>query len=281
MSNNKILGVPTVKLFGVPTVAGCRAETSKAVDQNRGPAAFRSAHQLLLAGFDIPQYFVDGGDLDFPDTIPAVLAAVEDQTVRSCQAGEIPFLIGGAHTLTLGTLRGLKRTTGEFSMIYFDAHPDMMPRADINYGSSIYHALNEGQIAGSRTAMLGVRQIERPEAEQIKKFGVNCYSPLDFARRGAKEIVAEILTKLPPPYFISLDLDAIDPIFAPGVTSPTPVGLSPLDVLSVCSEVCRHPVIALEIVELSPVNDRDDETANLTAGLVKALTEFINDGTCG
>jgi|GEM_PF-1685754 len=276
VNERKITFMSIIKLIGVPTVAGCRTETSKAVDQNRGPAAFRSAYQLLLAGFDIPCHFTDAGDLSFKDTIPEMLRAVEEEVVKTRAANELPLLIGGSHTLTLGTLRGLKRSDGDFSMIYFDAHPDMMPREDINYGSSIFHALREGVVVGSRTAMLGVRQIEHPEEQLIRQHGVTCYPPVDFVRRGAKEIVQEIKLKFPPPYFLSLDLDAIDPIYAPGVTSPTPLGLSPLDVLFICEEICRESVIAFEIVELSPVNDRDDETANLTAGFVKSVSASLS-----
>jgi len=267
-----------IKLFGVPTVAGCRAETSTAVDQNRGPAAFRSAHQLLLAGFDIPVCFTDTGDLSFKDTIPEVLKAVEEAVATTRSEGKIPFIIGGAHTLSLGTLRALKRTDGDFSMIYFDAHPDMMPREDINYGSSIYHAMKEGLVKGDRTAMVGIRQIEGPEAKLLADHQVHCYEPLEFARRGAMAVAKDIMAKLPPPYFVSLDLDAIDPLFAPGVTSPTPLGILPLDVLLICEELARQQVIAFEIVELSPVNDRDDETANLTAGFVKSITAAISNG---
>lgn len=261
-----------VELFGVPCSAGCRSETSFTIDQHRAPAAIRAAFSELMSGFDVPRCFTDKGDVASGANVERMLEEVARATKESLSAGKTPFILGGAHTLTLGSLRAAHAFNPDFSLIYFDAHPDLMPHADINYGSSLYYAIKEGLIVPSRIALIGVRQAELPELKFIRQNGINLFTASDVARQGLEKILSELHAKLKGPYFISVDLDGIDPAFAPGVTTPYPLGLMPREVEVIATEFAKNLLVG-EIVEHAPANDRMGRTAYLAAGLLRSMTE--------
>jgi agmatinase len=264
-----------VDLIGVPYTVGCRAETSFAIDQHRAPAAIRQALDDLMAGFDIPRYFKDYGDLKSDSSVDAVLKGVEE-FVGSRSQNVVPFILGGAHTLTLGALRAAKKRFGDVTLVYFDAHPDLMPHPEINYGSSLYYGLKEQLVRPDRLAFLGIRQIEKPEAELIAKEKIWYRDGIDFERLGSAKIAEELFAKFPPPYLLSIDLDSIEPSTCPGVTTPFPGGLWYREVLFLAREICKRPTIYVDIVELSPVNDRNNESARLAALLLQQLSEALS-----
>lgn len=267
-------GKKQIELFGVPSSAGCRSETSFTIDQHRAPAAIRAAYEELMAGFTAPRCFSDKGDITSGNDVCKMLADVDNAVTKSLQDGNIPFLLGGAHTMTLGSLRAAHKFRKDFSLIYFDAHPDLMPHSDINYGSSLYYAVKEGLIKPDKIALLGIRQAEDPELDFIKQNKIHLYSARSVAALGAAEVLARIMKELPPPYFISIDLDGIDPAFAPGVTTPYPLGLSPREVEVIsCELVSRGDLLVGEIVEHAPANDRMSRTSYLAAALLRAITD--------
>ncbi len=264
-----------VKLIGVPTSVGCRVETSEAMDQHNAPAATRKMLSFILEGYDILTNFDDLGDVTHAESVSSMLQAVKAKVLEIRKTQDIPLLLGGVHTLTLGTLRALHESDKDFSVIYFDAHPDCMPRADINYGSTIFHAVNEGVVDPRRFCYLGTRQIERPEAELIKAKNILSYEAVDFEAFGANHIREQILKALPPPYFMSIDIDAIDPTMAPGVSAPFPGGLTFREVLYLAVEFAKHPMLAVEIVELCPAADTNQQTVKITARLLHAIAAAL------
>lgn len=261
-----------VKVFGVPSAAGSREETSYAIDQHHAPAIIRRAYDELTSGFNIPKDFTDLGDLTGTQDVRELLSAVEEKIVDICQSGANPFVLGGAHTLTLGSLRALSRMQKKFSLIYFDAHPDLMPHPQINYGSTLHFALQEGSLRPEQLAYIGIRQIETEEWDAISKRNIFSLTSPDFESLGAAGVLREIQKRFPAPYYISLDLDCLDPSFAPGVTAPCPVGLTPREVLFISRELVRSKVLGIEIVELASVNDIKNQTATLAAFLLQSLS---------
>ena len=264
-----------VKLVGVPFSVGCRVETSTAIDQQNAPLAIRAALRTLTANFDIPHSFEDLGDLSSKNTVNDVLKAVEDQVFDLVNKGDVPLILGGAHTLSLGTLRALSRVRPGFSMIYIDAHPDVMPHSTINYGSVMFYAFKEEVVRPDRVAMIGLRQVENPEYRVLRENNIFHIHAHEVEGIGIANVVKEIKDRFPAPYFISLDLDSIDPTFAPGVTSPYPCGLTPREVIYLVEELCRQSVIGLEVVELSPINDRNDDTAMIAASIILRVCNVL------
>ncbi len=266
-----------VKVFGVPSFAGCREETSETIDQHNGPRALRKAFDYLVSGFNVPRDFDDIGDINTGATVSELIDAVEKKVLELRKNRSIPFIIGGAHTLTVGSLKALHQTDPQYSLIYFDAHPDIMPHAQINYGSSIYHAIKDGYLNPKNLAYVGIRQIENDEWALIRKHNIFHITSLDLERLSGDEVIKEIKAKLPPPYYLTLDLDCLDPSFAPGVTSPFPSGLTPREVLYITSKLCLDQTIGVEIVELSPINDRKNETAGIAALFLQTLSSVITE----
>ncbi|MDZ4786563.1 MAG: arginase family protein [bacterium] len=258
-----------VKIIGAPFSVGCRVETSTAIDQQNGPLSIRAALRSLTANFDVPLGFEDLGDLSVKkNTVEDVLKALEDQVTAVITKGDVPLVLGGAHTITLGTLRALSKAKPGFSVIYIDAHPDIMPHATVNYGSGIFYALKEEVIRPDKLAFIGLRQVENPEYRLLRENNIFHVHASEIEGLGIANVVKEIKDRFPAPYFISLDLDAIDPAFAPGVTLPYPCGLSPREVMYILEELSRQGIVGFEIAELSPINDRNDETAMIAASLI-------------
>lgn len=261
-----------IDLIGVPCSAGCRAETSFTIDQHRAPAAIRAAYEELMGGFNVPRCFSDKGDVASGANVERMLVEVSNAVKTSLSAERVPFILGGAHTLTLGSLRAAHSVAPNFSLIYFDAHPDLMPHPDINYGSSLYYAVKEGLVNPQKIALIGIRQAETPEIDFIKEHGIILYTARDVASKGLEKVIKELHKKLSGPYFISVDLDGIDPAFAPGVTTPYPLGLAPREVEAIACEFSKELLVG-EIVEHAPANDRMGRTAYLAAGLLRSMTE--------
>lgn len=252
---------------------GCREETSFSIDQHRAPAILRHAYDDMMSGFDILRTYDDLGDLKVENTVDAVLNGCKSQVELILSGGQIPLLLGGAHTLTLGSLRGVHAAVRDYSLIYFDAHPDLMPHPQINYGSSLYYGLVEKIVDPSRLALIGVRQIERAEQQVIDQYKIFTRTALDFEERGSAALVREICESFPPPYALSIDLDSIEPSHCPGVTTPYPGGLMFREVLFVARELSKRGCVYIDIVELSPANDRNNETARIAAMLMASLAE--------
>lgn len=260
-----------VQILGVPSSAGCRAETAAVIDQRRGPEEIRLALADMLRGYDIATGLEDLGDLKGIDSVPTLLKVVEEAATEVLQRGKVLGLLGGAHTLTLGWLRALRKVRGEFSFMYVDAHPDCMPRKAIDYGSMLFHAFEEGLLLPERTVFIGLRQIENPEAQYLSSRALKVFTPADVEREGMGEIMQRVISSRSAPWAMSLDLDAIDPTAAPGVTAPSPIGLSAREVLYAARSVAEAGVVGFDIVELCPRTDEGRVTARLAATLLREI----------
>ncbi|RIL06071.1 MAG: hypothetical protein DCC75_11140 [Proteobacteria bacterium] len=264
-----------VKLIGAPFNIGSRSETSFAIDQHRAPAAIRRAYSEQMSGFNIAQNFDDLGDIACPNDFSQALTEIEGRIKELLLAGSVPLMLGGSHTVTLGSLRATKAARSDYSCVYLDAHPDIMPHPDINYGSSMYYALQEGLVQPNRLAFVGLRQVENQEEELMNSRSIMNFRPVEIERQGILKIAEQITEKLAPPFYISIDLDALDPAFAPGVTTPFPGGLTLREVLVLCQSLCAKGVIGADLVELCPANDRSEQTALLAAALLSSLASAI------
>ena len=264
-----------VKVIGVPYTAGTRVETSYTMDQQNGPNAIRATYQTITRGYDVPKEFEDLGDLRCDNTVPSVLKAVEEKVGDVMRKGEIPFLLGGVHTFSLASFRALSRIRRDFSVIYFDAHPDLMPHPEINYGSHMFYAIEEGVVDPKRLAFLGIRQVERPERKILDDHGIFNVAALEFEGLSCAAILSNIRDRLPPPYYFSIDLDVLSPCEAPGVGNPYPGGIQFRELLYIANELCKSEVLGIEIVQLSPLSDRNDETAAIAAVLLQQLSMTI------
>ncbi|MCC6220771.1 MAG: arginase family protein [Deltaproteobacteria bacterium] len=264
-----------VKLIGAPYDVGCRSETATAIDQKNGPKALRSAISRMTRGLNVPLDFDDVGDIICDNTVLAVLKSVEETFLRVHLKKALPLIIGGAHTLTLGALRAAKKINPKFSLIYIDAHGDIMPHSEINYGSFLHYAIKEKTILPQQIGFVGTRLLEREELETIGRENIFNLTSLSVEEYGIVSTIEKIKASLPTPYYISIDLDSLDPSVAPGVSAPYPGGLSFRELLFLTRELTKCHVLGIDIVELSPINDINNQTANLAATLVLSLATTV------
>jgi agmatinase len=186
-------------------------------------------------------------------------------------AGKLPIIIGGDHSLTTETIKVLSASK-KLSLLYFDAHPDFVSSARDYYGSVLR---DSAQSLNFRKSMLiGTRAAEPEELENASKSGLKIVNPLDVAERGVKRVAQTIKALTAGSrIYISVDLDCVDPASAPGVSVPSPAGLSAVDLIYLLKQVISGGnVVGLDIVELAPDYDVNGMTATLAA---RILSECI------
>jgi agmatinase len=186
-------------------------------------------------------------------------------------AGKLPIMIGGDHSLTTETIK-VASAGKKLSLLYFDAHPDFVSSARNYYGSVL---TDSAQSLNFRKSMLiGTRAAEPEELENAKAAGLKIINPLDVAELGVKKVAQMIKARTAGSrIYISVDLDCVDPASAPGVSVPSPAGLSAIDLIYMLNKVISGGnVVGIDIVELVPDYDVNGMTATLAA---RILSECI------
>lgn len=256
----------TISLLGLPT----DVNSSHLRGPATAPAAIRaslnsgSSNMWSENGWDLESdgLLRDRGDAALSET-PADLDAIADAAAGLFAEGGAIFL-GGDHFVTWPILEGLRRAGRPAPhLVHIDAHPDLYPDFDGNphsHASPMARIMERG-LAASLT-QIGVRTINATQKAQIEHYGVAAFT----ARQYGDAIAA-----LPQgPIYVSIDLDGLDPAYAPGVSHHEPGGLSVREVLDLIDRL-SGPVIGADIVELNPVHDINDMTAAVAAKLVKEL----------
>ena len=203
----------------------------------------------------------DRGDLALTETSEddaRITAAVD----ASLLAGAIPISLGGDHSITYPILRAIGAHHGPVDILHFDAHPDLYDELD---GDRRSHACPFARIMeeglARRLVQVGIRTLNKHQREQADRFGVEQVEMRDVGRaRLAFE----------NPLYISIDLDAFDPAFAPGVSHHEPGGLSVREVMDLLLDL-DVALLGADVVELNPDRDINGVTAALAAKLVKEL----------
>ncbi|MGZ8389079.1 MAG: agmatinase [Rhodoplanes sp.] len=235
-----------------------------------GPSAIRQASRMLLDG-DHPVHWVDPRRLKLADIgdlaialgdIPKSLAAIEQQASR------IDHLValGGEHGISLPLLRALAKKRGLPALIHFDAHVDTWPEnfgQIYAHGSVFYHAIEEGLIEPRRTVQIGIRS---PVARSIYDWtlarGVTIISAQEVHEAGPADIAQRIRAVVgDAPVYLSFDIDALDPAFAPGTGTPEIGGLASWQAQAIIRRLTGLNFVGMDVVEVSPAYD----TAEITA----------------
>lgn len=186
-------------------------------------------------------------------------------------AGKLPIIIGGDHSLTTETIK-VASAGKKLSLLYFDAHPDFVSSVRNYYGSVL---TDSSQSLNLRKSMLiGTRAAEPEELENARKAGLKIVNPLDVAELGVKKVAQMMKARTAGSRtYISVDLDCVDPGSAPGVSVPSPGGLSAVELIYLLNKVISGGnVVGIDIVELVPDYDLNGMTAMLAA---RILSECI------
>ena len=193
------------------------------------------------------------------ETEAAVLAILDD--------GLVPLVLGGDHSITYPVLRAMRRRHAHLSILHLDAHADLYPEFEgdrYSHASPFARILDDG--LADQVVQVGVRTLNDVQREVAEQYGVE--------RVDMAEFVTGKSWRLLNPTYISLDLDVMDPAFAPGVSHPEPGGMSVRDVIQLL-QWTEVPLIGADIVELNPSRDVFDLTARVAAKLVKELVHAL------
>lgn len=263
-----------VALLGVPWDAHSSFLRGPALAPRQIRAALHSGAMNLCAerGLDLGDdgRWRDLGDLAVPAGDDAALAAITGAAAAVLGRGGRLLALGGDHAVSFPLLRAYGEAHPGLTVLHIDAHPDLYDELDgdrLSHACPFARALEEGRIA--RLVQVGIRTLNPHQRAQARRFGVEVVEMRDW--RPGMDL------RLGGPLYLSLDLDALDPAFAPGVSHHEPGGLTTRELLGIIQSL-PVPLVGADLVELNPVRDPSGITAALAAKLVKELLAQLLGG---
>ncbi|MBD1373556.1 arginase [Hazenella sp. IB182357] len=289
-----------ISIVGMPSDLG---QGRRGVDM--GPSAIRyaSAQSLIKRlGYEVE----DLGDIAIPSPesidmgssslkylsaikqVNEQLAGVVSDVV---ERGRFPLVLGGDHSMAIGTIAGIAKHHKNMGVIWFDAHGDLntgetSPSGNI-HGMSLAVSLGIGhpdlvniggfapKINPEKTVIVGARELDLGERELIKNLGIKVYSMHDIDRIGMAQVMEEaisIVSQDTDGVHLSLDLDGLDPKDAPGVGTPVPGGISYRESHLALEMLAEANILtSAEFVEVNPILDRENQTAKVAVALMGSM----------
>lgn len=288
----------TIQILGVPIDLGAGR---RGVDM--GPSAIRYAQladEIRALGLECE----DLGNISVPLAeqsstpedarlryLPFVIEAAErirNAVISIFSDEQTPLILGGDHSLSIGTLAALAQTWKNPGVLWVDAHgdfntPQTTPSGNI-HGMALAVSTGRGApqllkifrserfIDPTKIALIGVRTLDPGERVLLKESGVNVFTMADIDRRGLQKILEEALSRISletDALHVSFDMDALDPDVAPGVGTPVSGGLSYREAHLVMETVAESKLLrSLEVVEVNPILDEHNRTARLAVELI-------------
>ncbi|HJY15396.1 MAG TPA: arginase family protein [Nitrososphaeraceae archaeon] len=191
---------------------------------------------------------------------------------------KIPVVIGGDHSITSIVLQAIGNIHGKIGLFYFDAHPDFVSSTTNYYGSVLTDSFQ--WIDFAKSMLIGTRAAEPEELDNATKVGLEVITPLNITESGVSQIADRIKNKnCSNRKYISIDLDCIDPAYAPGVSLPSPCGLSSIDLVYLVKLAISSGILGIDLVELSPDFDFNNITADLAGRILLESIASINVST--
>jgi agmatinase len=221
-----------------------------------------------LFGIDLKDVEIhDAGDLEVAQYVDDTLEMLSVHADKYVNDGKIPVMLGGEHSLTLPFIRACKTKYPDLACVVLDAHLDLREEYE---GERNSHACISRHIIEDVTGKyvsIGIRSGAREEYEYVKETKIRMFSADDVFSMGIESVVSELRSYIDGPVYLSIDMDAIDPAYAPALGTPEPYGLMPRDVRSVIA--CLAPyIVGFDLVEIAPAYDSGN-TALLGAKLVR------------
>ena len=283
-----------IRIIGVPTDLG---QTQRGVDV--GPSAVRYAG--LASRLEALGYLVhDTGNIPVPvrgclqcdDLLPAIREACTKAYAAARDAvseGWLPIFLGGDHSIAIGTVGGMADVS-PVGVIWVDAHGDFNTPATSRSGNihgmalavltgrgfpELVHIGKEGEkLNPENVVLIGVRDLDPEEKTLLKESGVTIYTMRDIDERGISVVTHEALEHLGhmERIHVSLDMDSLDPMVAPGVGTPVPGGLSYREahlLMEIIADI--HAPVSMDIVEINPIIDLKNKTAETAVDLAISL----------
>ena len=293
----------TIEIIGVPSDLGANVRGA-----NMGPSALRAAglsERIQTLGFTV----FDAGDVNVPvretlseqtqkdKFLPAIETLCRDlafRTHRSLSEGRLPLIIGGDHSQAAGSIAGVHEyfsmRNESFGLIWIDAHGDLnspttSPSGNI-HGMPLATLLGDGhkslvgignqkmKLSPDKVALIGIRTLDAAEKETVRRCGIRYFTMREIDERGMHSVMNEalaIVTNNTQGVHLSFDIDGIDPLYAPGVSTPVMGGLSYREAHLALEMMADSGLIrSLEFVEVNPMTDNQHKTVDLTIELIQS-----------
>jgi len=283
-----------IRIIGIPTDLG---QTHRGVDV--GPSAIRYAG--LSSRLEQLGYLVqDAGNIHVPirgslklqDLFPAIRKACTTAYAAAKDAvsdGWLPIFLGGDHSIAIGTIGGMSDVS-PVGVIWVDAHGDFNTPETSKSGN--IHGMALAVLAGlgfpelvniekkgrkldpTDVVLIGVRNLDPDEKDLLRESGVTIYTMRDIDERGISTVTHEALNHLKhmERIHVSLDMDSLDPMIAPGVGTPVPGGLTYREthlLMEIIADI--HAPVSMDIVEINPIIDLKNQTAETAVDLAVSL----------
>jgi arginase len=259
-------------LVGIPYDAGSsyRRGAAAAPDEIRRALRSDASNTWSESGIDVGESdrLGDIGNLDVSDDT-RVRETIERGIKDLIAVGHRPLALGGDHSITYPIIRGFGRLYGQFTLLQIDAHPDLYSSfqgARHSHACPFARIMEEGLV--QRLVQVGIRTMNAEQRANAERFGVEVIDMRTWSA-GARPLVKG-------PVYVSLDLDGLDPAFAPGVSHREPGGLTSRDVISLIQSL-PGPIVGADVVEFNPGEDIAGMTAPVCAKLVKELASRMNE----
>jgi agmatinase len=204
----------------------------------------------------------DAGDLTLPGDAAHARVMIQAEIELSLKNGLAPIALGGDHSITYPIMRAIARAHPAVTILHIDAHGDLYDEFE---GDRFSHAcpfarILEERLCG-RLIQVGIRTLTPHQRDQIARFGVETIEMRHFAGGGPA---------ITGPVYLSIDLDGLDPAFAPGVSHREPGGLFVRDVVSMIHAL-DGPIVGADVVEFNPAQDLGGMTAQVAAKIVREI----------
>jgi agmatinase len=260
-------------IFGVPFDATSTYRTGARF----GPNVIRQASlnietHSFRSGLDVEDLALhDAGDLhvstDAQKTIDMTMLVVE----AILAAGKMPVALGGEHTITLGVAKGLGANVSKTAIVSFDAHLDLRREfLDSTLSHTTFMQLISEEVKPAKIVEVGTRSACKEELAYAKEAGVEFFTSLQIIKRGSMLIGEQLKEKLLPyeNLYLTLDMDVLDPAFAPAVQNPEPEGITTTALIDLVCALCDKRVTGFDVLEIALIYDQG------VSGVVAAKVMF-------
>ncbi|WP_262103492.1 agmatinase [Arthrobacter sp. Marseille-P9274] len=275
-----------IAIVGVPFDGG----TSFRPGARFGPAGVREASRLLRPGYHVEldvvpvneTQVVDAGDIACtPYDITRAVREIEEQALPLLGEGKRLISIGGDHTIALPMLRALNKARGPVALLHFDAHLDTWDTyfdQPVTHGTMFRRAFEEGLLVEDKSMHIGIRGpvYDRDDFLRDHEFGFQIIRCSDLDVIGVPAAVQRIKERLgDTPVYVSIDIDVLDPSFAPGTGTPEMGGLHSRELLALLRGLNGINIVGADVVEVAPAYDHADITTLAAATVVFDLLALM------
>jgi agmatinase len=276
-----------VAILGVPFDVG----TSYRPGARFGPMAVRQASRHLRPGHHVELdstpfsriQVADAGDVPVtPFSIDAAMRQIKGHADELIHGGRKVIAIGGDHTVALPMLRSVAREHGQVALVHFDAHLDTWDTyfdAPVTHGTIFRRAFEENLLVEDHSVHVGIRGpiYGQADLDDDRRFGFRTVRASDIDTLGVDGTIQAILERVADlPVYLSIDIDVLDPAFAPGTGTPEAGGLSSRELLRVLRGLTSVNLVGGDVVEVAPAYDHAEITAIAAATVIFDMVTLLS-----